>query len=295
MPTLEAGSALELAQTISEKLPKDTLGSGRKLYKVLVALAVDTIKSKGYSPATTHVTLHSSVELIAKTCGFTRRTALRQLQALRERGIVDWRSHKASLFGEVRNSGTVFMIRLDPTKGSRCRLSYGDLKHKHRNLEADVKAGRTSLKVLRAMSHTHPQINLTNYKMLLDWTLKLFIPITPVTDVRDIGLHSILDLLTTSKREDRAKAVDSVATALAQALRDAGSLNYFRKLAWHLLRHFDRSGEDHSYKVFLAAQRASIDAREWSELRRPGGLLVSRLRGAEWFAEMMAAPPVIVV
>jgi len=78
--------------------------------------------------------------------------------------------------------------------------------------------------------------------------------------------------------------------ALAQALADSSSTNFYQRLIWQLLRRFDATGEDYSYQVYLAAQRAAVDKRE-GFARRAGALFHSRLKQASWFGEVMAAPP----
>jgi hypothetical protein len=80
--------------------------------------------------------------------------------------------------------------------------------------------------------------------------------------------------------------VELAAQVLAQALSDQNSVSWYQKLLWQLLRRFDATGDDHSYSVYLAAQRARTDAQE-GFARKPGALFVSRLKGAPWWDEVM--------
>ncbi len=91
-------------------------------------------------------------------------------------------------------------------------------------------------------------------------------------------------------RGDRARVVSLAAEALATALRDRAGMNFYRRLLWQLLRRRDATGEDFSYSVYLAAQRAAVDAQE-GFARRPGAVFVSRLKRAGWWEAVMNAPP----
>jgi len=291
MPTLEAGSALDVAIAVSERLPESTSQTARELYEALVWCSVETARRKGQSPAITEALLHLPLEQLAAACQISRVTAWRHLPQLKALGLVDWRTHKGSLRGETRSTGTCWAVRLSPYKGPRARLSADDLRHKWRDLDADVRAGRTSY---RALKHTKAlEDKLLKFEMLLAWTLPPSTLITPVTPVcfnsRSAELEAVLDVASAPKAQ-RGPAVDAAAQALARALRDQASVNFFRRLTWQLLRRFDSTGEDHSYSVYLAAIRARTDAAE-GFARRPGALMQSRLKGASWFAEMMAAPP----
>jgi hypothetical protein len=84
--------------------------------------------------------------------------------------------------------------------------------------------------------------------------------------------------------------VQLAAQALATALADTGSTNYYQKLLWQLLRCYDSTGEDYSYQVYIMAQRARTDTLE-GFARRPGALFVSRLKGAPWWDEVMRQLP----
>jgi hypothetical protein len=92
-------------------------------------------------------------------------------------------------------------------------------------------------------------------------------------------------------REARSAAVSLAAEAMAAALRDRGGVMFYRRLLWQLLRRSDAGRGDHWQSVYLAAVRASVDSHE-GFARRPGALLVSRLKDAPWWSEVWDAPPV---
>ena len=286
MTTFEVGSASGVALAISEHLPQSTSQTARELYKVLVEVAVRVEQARGHAATVTEAVLHLPVELLSDCLGVSRMTVWRHLPALRELGVVDHRTHKASWrYGdriETRNSGTVWRVRLSPLRGPKARVSADDLRYRHRGR---VMFGAASKRVLlRTRTIQDRAIKILE---LVNWSLSPG-SITPVSTLGNSPAQSALETLldlTTSKREDRSKAVDSAATALAQALRDAGSLNWYRKLCWRLLRRSD-AGQDISYTVYLQAQRACTDQQE-GFARRAGALFHSRMKTAPWFSEIM--------
>jgi hypothetical protein len=99
----------------------------------------------------------------------------------------------------------------------------------------------------------------------------------------------LLDVTAVPKPE-RNKLIELAAQALAQALSDQSSVSWYQKLLWQLLRRFDVTGDDYTYQVYLMAQRAKTDALE-GFARRPGALLCSRLKQADFYDWIMGAPP----
>ncbi len=287
-----ADNAVTAAALIAERLPETLSPTAKTLYQVLVATSVETAKSKGYSPAITHMTLHCPLEQVAATIGLSRVTVWRYLPELKTLGLVDWRTHKGTCRGQVRNTGTVWQVRLTPTCGRAARLSYQDLKHKWRpNFDSEVRTGRTSY---RALQHTErTNTSAFNLDKILAWTLSQRAT-SPVTSVcfgaAKPELENVLDVMH-AKKEQRNAAVRLGAEALASALNDSGSVSWYQKLLWSLLRHRELTGQDNSYQVYLAAQRARTDASE-GFAKRAGALFHSRLKKAAWFEAVMNAPPV---
>jgi DNA-binding transcriptional ArsR family regulator len=288
LATFEVGSALDAANVLAERLPQTLSQTAREIYKTLVHIGVEVTQRRGHATTASEVVMHIPVELVAEAVGVSRVSLWRHLPALRELGLVDARTHKATCRGQVRNSGTVWRVRLSPLRGSRARVSSDDLRHKWRGSEIRGAAS------FRALKHTQTiQEKSLKIEILIAWALSPSTYQSPVelyVKPTQTRLEALLDVTGVGKAE-RAQAVDRAAQALAQALRDSSSLNFYRRLLWQLLRHHDSTQEDYGYQVYLAAQRAQIDAREWSGLRKPGALLVSRLRGSEWFKEIMGAPP----
>ena len=292
MTTLESGGAFGAARVVSEHLPQNTSRTARELYRVLVEVGAEVERRRGHAPTVTESCFHLPVELVAEAAGVSRVSAWRHLPQLVELGVVSYRAHKATWRAgervETRNSGTVWRVRLTPLRGSRVRVSADDLRHRWRGREL---RGAASYRTLKHTKTLQEQVVKTG--LLVDWALNpgLSTPGTPVCfSVENRGLEALLDL-TGARRQERPDAVDGAARLLASALRDASSLNWYRRLLWSLLRRYDATGRDEARVVYLTAQRAAVDAREWVGLRRPGALFQSRLRSNGWLEAVMDSPP----
>jgi hypothetical protein len=288
-----ADTAIEVATLIAGRLPESLSPAAKALFTALVGTAVETSRGRGYSPATTHVTMHLPLEVLASVCGVHRVTVWRNLKPLKELGLIDYRAHKGTLRGETRNTGTLFQVRLNPSAGSKCRLSYGDLKHKWRDLDLDVKRKRTAYRTLKDRLATVKETSTKELDIsrLLAWTLSPKPTKTPLISdccaTRQVSLEAVLDVKHAPK-EDRNQMVQLAAQALATALADSSSTNYYQKLLWQLLRRFDATGEDYFYPAYLAACRAKTDFLE-GFARKPGALFFSRLKDAPFWDEVMRA------
>jgi hypothetical protein len=290
---LSAGNALEVASELTRRTPESLSQAPKKLYLALVFCAVEAAEARRYSPATTQVTVHLPLEILAAALGIHRVTAWRHLPALRELGLVDFRAHKGALRGETRNTGMLFCIRLTPERGCKARLSFEELRFKWRDLDRDVKRKRTAYRALqdRVQQSVKGPLDID-----IELLRRFVIPETYQDPVRSdcckdrrLDLESLLDVPSAAKGE-RNSMVSLAAQALATALSDGSSASFYQKLLWQLLRTHDRLGQDYFYPVYLAACRAKTDAQE-GFARRPGALFVSRLKDAPFFDEVIRQPP----
>jgi hypothetical protein len=286
-----ADSAVGVAAAIAERTPETLSGTAKRLYVALVSTAIETGRGRGYSPKMTHVTMHLPLEVLADVCGIHRVTAWRHLPALRELGLVDFKSHYGTLRGETRITGTLFQVRLNPVGGSKARLTHDDMKHKWRDLDRDVKRKRTAYRQLRddLQQSIEPSTDGLDISKLLEWTLPPETHQNPVKfdccTTRQASLEALLDVKHAPK-EERNSMVALAAEALSQALSDSSSVSFYQKLLWQLLRRFDATGEDYSYQVYLMAQRVRTDVIE-GFARKPGALFISRTKQAPWYDEVM--------
>jgi DNA-binding IclR family transcriptional regulator len=289
--TMAAESAADVSRIVTQNLEGSLSDTALTLFRALHTVAVEALELRGYSPGTSEVSLFCPVEAVALALGCHRATVYRALAELRAAGLVDCRGHFTTHRGRTRADGAVWAVRLRPVGGCKARVGYGDLKRQYRNLSGDIETGRTVWAAMR-QSKENPSNGVVNLNHIRRWSLSSTNPKPVTSDCRTAPRRSLESLLDVPhvERSERSAAVSLAAEALAAALRDRGGVNFYRRLLWMLLRRFDATGEDFSYQVYLAAQRASVDAAE-GFARRPGALFVSRLKAAPWWSEVMNAPP----
>jgi hypothetical protein len=98
-------------------------------------------------------------------------------------------------------------------------------------------------------------------------------------------LEVLLDVTAAAPGRDTVQKVDLAAQALATALADHSSVNFYRLLIWNCLRASQR-GLDVFPMVYQMAIRARVDRVE-NFSRRGGALFVSRLKDTAFWDEVM--------
>ncbi len=289
---MAADCAADVSRIVTQNLEGSLSDAALTLFRALHTVAVEASELRGYSPGVAEVALFAPVEAVALALGCHRSTIYRALPELRAAGLLDVRGHFTTYRGRTRADGAVWSIRLRPVGGRAARVGYSDLKRQYRNLSGDVEAGRTVWAAMR-QSKTNPTSEAVDLNQIRRWALPSTNPNPVTSDCRTSARRSLESLLDVPhvERSERSAAVDLAAEALAAALRDRGGVNFYRRLVWQLLRRSDATGADHFYAVYLAAQRASVDAAE-GFARKPGALFVSRLKAAPWWDEVWDAPPV---
>jgi hypothetical protein len=137
-------SAGELSDRLTEPMAAELSPTAFRIYRVLHQVALEVARARGYVEAVTHVTFHIPAEMVAYYLGIHRTTLWRNLPELKNLGLVDARAHCTTVNDQTRNDGTVWKIKLQPKRGRAARLSYEELKHQWRDLEADIRRGRTA-------------------------------------------------------------------------------------------------------------------------------------------------------
>jgi hypothetical protein len=301
--TLYQAEQTALQNCISENPLENLSETAIRLYRALREVAVHVGAARGYVTATTHVTLHLPLEVVAAALGRHRVTVWRRLPELRAAGLIDARAHKTTAPGctaksDTVNDGTLWAVRLNPDEGAPAKLTYDDLKHDGwRDLNRDRKRGRTAHRAVREhrekrvqQSKDSPQEGF-DLQLLLSWALPPETAQNPVTYDCCTGsrrdLEAVLDVQHAGQ-EERGAAVDGAARALAANLGDTGSVMFYRWLLWQLLRLEAAGRAAPWHMVYEQARRARVDAAE-GFARRPGALFVSRLKGAAWWDEVVRA------
>jgi DNA-binding transcriptional ArsR family regulator len=288
---LTAVSAAEVSQIVTQQLEEKLSPSALLVFRALHEVAVEVAAARGYAPTVSEVVIFAPAELVARAVGIHPSTLYRRLPELVEAGLVDARGHYCTLRGRTRADGTLWAVRLRPVGGRRARLGYDVLKARHRDLRADIEKGRTAWAMLRESS------NPSSSEVDLNYVRRFALPSSTTesplrADSRAASRRSLEAVLDVphAERGERSRVVSLAAEALATALRDRGGVNFYRRLMWQLLRRRDATGEAPFGVVYEQARRAAAESSEGYG-RRPGALLVSRLKRASWWGEVMAAPP----
>jgi hypothetical protein len=283
-----ADTAAGCAAVITNSLPKDLSTKATLLYEALRSIADKVSDNRGYCAAVSVVHFFVPGEVVANALCMARSTLYLKLAELKEAELVEARAHYVSYKGRTRADGMVWAIKMHPERPGAIRVPYDALKKSYRCLSADIANGRTVFREIGQSKKTSTK--QVDIQKILAWALP---PST--TQKPDKGLtvrpdlEQVLDVPFVDK-EARSAAVDGAAQALAMSLGDAGGLMFYRWLLWQLLRRYNATGEDHSYQVYFAAQRARTDTLE-GFARKPGALFVSRLKGAPWWDEVIRQPP----
>lgn len=285
-----------------------TEGAG-KLARLLDELARHILKARRYRLAPSQIVFHSSQELLAAELGVDVATVRRWTRQLEALGYCDSRPHFSDMTrdGETMTAadGLLFAVRLTP--GYRAHLTYDDLSHQWRDLDADRKAGRTAWAILEAVRKAKeaerakavqdgekncagqlpPDTGGAYLAHLKDWAVTPGTTNPPLlTDPRNIqpdepqtvqdvvyALPLVLDVHPTK----RPALVGLLGSALARNLNDQHSRRWYCRIIWDA---YHATIEGRQGLQALAAQLARLDAdrHEWAGLRNPAALLVARLR-----------------
>jgi hypothetical protein len=251
----------------------------RRLLELLHDVAVSAMAARAYPVVPSQVTIHQPQELIARALGCHLVTVWRWAQELVTAGLIAARGHYTSSKGSTRIDGTLYAVSLQA--GHLAHLTHDDLVHEYRDLDADRAAGRTAWKALQG---SDPRDRGAWFQMLQNWA------VTPgsISDSPLISDHCrvpdtlqdaayALPLLASAHPSKRPGLVGMLASTIAHALRDQHSRRFWCKVIWNA---WTDEIEGRAGLQVLAAQLARLDAdrREWTNLRRPSALLVSRLR-----------------
>lgn len=256
------------------------------IHDLLLKLARDVLQARGQSAHASQVVFHLSGELLALHLGIGRATLYRHLPALKHLGLVAYKGHVSDVHGKGRKDGTLFAVSL--REGYRALLRSEDYRHSWRDLGADIASGvRTAWNVLQQVRQSKDREgSQLEYRRLLAWAV---IPGTTDVPVKSDCLKGdgyelegyvySLDLLSDTHPKRRGELLDRYARALARGYGDSSNLNFWRWLLWRGIEGESR-GEGTLYQLQNALTRLKADVVEWEGLKRPGALLVARLRQA---------------
>jgi hypothetical protein len=285
--TFQVDSAVSAAAVLAERLPKHLTGTAKRVYQALLIPALENARERAYvNPS--RVTFHCPAEIISTSLKISRMSLWRAVQVLKAAGLIDNRAHKGNCRGRVRNTGSVWQIRLTPNHGKKCRLSYEELKHSWRpNFNDEIRQGRSSYRALVTYKRTSRELDID---LLRRWSVDSFKHSNPVDTLvcnkpKNAVLEVLLDVSSARPGRDTVARVDLAAQALATALADKRSVNFYRLILWNALKASQR-GLDLFPMIYHLAIRARVDVQEnWA--RKGGAVFTSRLKQTEFWDELM--------
>ena len=259
------------------------------IYDALVGCGRRVADARGYVAAVTQVHFFCPGEIMAHALGMARSTLYRKLKELKEADLVDARAHYVTHKGRTKADGMVWAVKMHPERSGRVSVPYDALKASYRCLSADIADGRTAFRQI-GQSKEHREQS-ADIELILSWALPPQPTKNPVIGMTvRCDLEQILDVPFVDK-VDRNAAVDGAAVAMSQALGDKGGLMFYRWLLWQLLR-LEAIGKDAPWNmIYEQVRRAQADARE-GFARKPGALLISRLKAGLWWDEIKRSPHV---
>lgn len=277
-PTVTVKIPPPSAATILQAVKVSPDSTAGRLFTLLHDTASHALEVQGHTVTPNQHVIHQPVEIVAAALGVSRVTLYKHLKTLSKLGVIDARAHHGNWYGLTRATGTLFAVALKP----RChvRVRGEDLKHQHRDLQADTASGiRTAWKFLGGLQ-SHPKPAEAADTALKAWAVKP----GNTENARYLDckgglaatVYSLETLLNTHKTR-RAELIDRLALALARGFLDHSNVNFWRKLLWDALRR-DWEGQDTVYQLQMALTRLRADIDEWKDLKAPGALLVHRLK-----------------
>lgn len=206
-----------LSKALTEPLRAQLHPTAHRIYATLHQVALEVAAKRGYSPKVSSVTYHLPTELLAFELGMSRTTLWTHLKSLKAAGLVDQRGHTTTANNRRIKDGSVWSIKLRPLRGKAARLSYEDLSHPWRDLEADILSGSTVYNWTAEQSL--PQKNKQGRRqVLVAWAVfpgKLQAPLDmTVQPAPAVGIEALLDV-PWAPRGERNTMVDLAARAIA--------------------------------------------------------------------------------
>jgi DNA-binding Lrp family transcriptional regulator len=287
LATYEVNDAVSASASIAERLSKTLPAQAKRVYQALLIPALENARERSYvNPS--RVTFHCPAEIISLALGISRMTLWRAVQVLKDAGLIDNRAVKGTCRGRVRNTGSVWQIRLTPNHGKKCKLSYEELKHSWRpNFNDEIRRGRSSYRALVTYKRISKELDID---LLRKWSVDSFKNSNPVNisvcnKPKNAVLEVLLDVSSARPGRDTVARVDLAAQALATALADQRSVNFYRLILWNALKASKR-GVDLFPMLYQVAIRARVDVQEnWS--RKGGAVFTSRLKQTDYWDELM--------
>lgn len=276
-----------------DRLPPQAL----RMYQTLVMTSLYVLRERGAKLIPTQTAVMIPGEAMAYVLGCDVKTMRKYRQHLIDAGLVDCRALYAKDGDDPRHLGLLWAVRTDPEVRKPVRLLYGDFKVKHRDLQADMKSGKTCYRRYKSrFPHTISGLKTVrrNISELLLWALPplsdslallMYGETAPQSHLRDV-----LEVPGTVHRK-RSEAVFKAAMGMARHLSDLKSFEKYASLLWQALRLQVFGGIDLFGVLYNLAEKCAIDAKE-GFARKPGALFIDRLKRSGHYETLQNQPRV---
>jgi len=219
----------------------------------------------------TQALFHLPLDLVAAHLEVHRVTVWRWYRELEEAGLLQAWTHRGSMGGLTRATGTLWAVRLRP---GRVRLYPEEFHHPWRDLERDRAEGRTAFRALYPEGKEGGR-RKPPFSLLLRWALGERV-LPPEGEALLALLRSPrledLHLLPALRGGARTALLEALADRVVALFHDAHSRRFYTGLLWKVAR-----GEL-APDFLLGALRQALEGLR-SGVGRPGALLASLLRG----------------
>jgi biotin operon repressor len=291
VPTVRVSLTRPNLADVLRPLESPLAPNAAQLHQLLHMLAIESLDANNQPYSVSQVVVHTSGELLAAHLGFSEVTLYKHLKTLNRLGLIHSKGHTSSFYNLARKDGTLIAVSLKA--GVKAQLRYWDMKASYRDLTADSQSGtRTAWAILQALkgggvNSQSPQRKKLSYTTLRAWTLKEPDSTTPdaLFDCKPPSPGSLkeyvyaLPELAEGHPTTRNQMIEKLARVFALGFKDATNLKFWCWLLWRCFEGECR-GEGSLYQLQNALTRLITDVQEWEGLKRPGALLVARLKEA---------------
>jgi hypothetical protein len=208
------------------------------------------------------------------------------LPALVEAGLVVQGGHVSRVGHQNLYDGCLWVIKLKPGQ-LLPRIRYDDWQHTWRNFADDLAAKRTASALCLQLQTE--QVNTEGiYRAVKQWavipgSIEKPVKVAVNSPGREV-IYRLGELLEAHSRA-RTALIGELASALARIFNDHHSRRLY---AWLMHRAVEAEyrGINAISALSHTLQRLLVDVAEWSGLRRPGALLMTRLKDLEVWKEL---------
>jgi hypothetical protein len=301
-PQLDLEAWRKHAQQAAKPLEDDLTDAHHGVYLALNTVALALWGQRGYSDRLSVVNFFMPAELIYNWFGIPKRTFYAALERLEAMNLIKRVGHncKAAWWspkGDTWCDGTVWAVKVNPLSDERPKVPHDWLKKQYRNLNTDIREGRTVWALLQRVKESlHSQRDglkaLLKFNELLLWseTPHILAPHQESMTVQSSReLFDRLNSLGTREVPPKNSEIAEIAYSMAFHMHD-GDKQMYLKLLWNACR-MDKRGVPDGLRAIVDALKRVLDNPDWSKIKSGGALFVTRLKETGHYDDIRREPP----